>query len=739
MQTRQMRIAVSILLGLTTIAMLGTVVAGSNWTVLLDNAHWTTAFATCFVLSMQGWRGAEPGPARRMHGWFARGSALLLIGQLVWNVQVLLGMNGFPVPSDLFFLLAGPCMTAGLWQLGRKQLVEASQWRMVWLDAIASLVACLAATMALMLPHQGNYSLTQVCVLALYPMMWLMPASLALNVSLKTHAAPTWQAFLLPATACALALCWAIWNHQTLSGSLHAGGWVNLAFSPCAVLLGLAAARYRLDPHPDEKWIRTCETVLRMLPLILMLLAAIAMVAAATMTSMPRGTRISIGIGSALVVIMAFIRQFFLMDEHDRLLAAERQLRLRETELESRVQERTRDLATAMRAAETANRAKTEFLANMSHELRTPLNGVIGFAQLAQMMASAETPELKDYLSHIHQAGDQLLRLINDILDMSKIEAGKLELEQIEFELSDVIQAAQDQFIAVAQGKGLDLMVDCQPAVRRVVLGDPLRVQQILNNYISNAIKFTETGRIVVRAQVEHDDGKLMSFRIEVDDTGMGIPEEVQSTLFNAFQQADNSTTRRFGGTGLGLAICRQLAAMMGGRVGVRSTPGIGSCFWCTLVLPHGTMPQEWPSEPLLGDQISPNALEGRHILLAEDNELNQFLTCSLLRQVGARVSVASNGHAALDMLEETSYDCVLMDMQMPELDGLETTRVIRSYPHHGDLPIIAMTANAREEDRALCLSAGMNDFISKPFHTAELIDKIRHWTDKHRAQGQRP
>ncbi|WP_374317481.1 response regulator [Aquabacterium sp.] len=738
MHTTAMRIAVWILLGLTAIGLAGTQLADGAWVVLLDNLHWTASFATGYLLAQLGKIRAKAGPPRRMHNWFARSLALLLTGQLVWDVQVWLDIKGFPVPSDLFFLAAGPCLTIGLWQLGRAHL-NPGQWRMVWLDAIASLVACLAATMALLLPQQGQYSIVQVGVLALYPMLWLMPASLALNIGLKSHAAPTWQAYLLPAVASILAICWAFWNHQALTNSIESGGLVNLAYSPTVILLGLAAAHYRLAPQRDPKWAHACETILRMLPLVLMLLAAVAMIAAATMTTMPPGTRISIGIGSALVVVMAFIRQFFLMEEHDRLLAAERQLRLRETELESRVQDRTLELATAMRAAEAANRAKTEFLANMSHELRTPLNGVIGFAQLAQMMARDETPELKDYLSHIHQAGDQLLRLINDILDMSKIEAGKLELEQLEFELSDVLQAAHDQFIDAAQGKGLDLMVDCPSSVRRVVLGDPLRVQQILNNYISNAIKFTETGRIVVRAQVEQDDGKLMTFRIEVDDTGMGIPEEVQATLFNAFQQADNSTTRRFGGTGLGLAICKQLAAMMGGQVGVRSTPGLGSCFWCTLALPHGTMPQEWPDEPLLGDQIATDALQDRHILLAEDNELNQFLTCSLLRQVGARVSVASNGHAALDMLEETDYDCVLMDMQMPELDGLETTRVIRTYPQHAHLPIIAMTANAREEDRAHCLAAGMNDFISKPFHTAELIDKIRSWTNKSRTHGQRP
>ena len=365
----------------------------------------------------------------------------------------------------------------------------------------------------------------------------------------------------------------------------------------------------------------------------------------------------------------------------------------------------------------------------MSHEIRTPLNGVIGFAQLA--LLSAKDPDQRRYMSNIQLASNQLLRLINDILDMSKIEAGKLSLEHIRFELSSVIQSVATQLSPRLTAKGLVLSIDEPLETCVPIWGDPLRVEQILLNYANNAIKFTERGQIGIDVRLIAETPSHVTLRVTVSDTGMGMDEATCKRLFSAFEQADNSTTRRFGGTGLGLAICKKLATMMGGEVGVESQLGQGSRFWFTLHAEKGAREAlTAPTQDAL-QEIDHAQSTGTRILLAEDNELNEMLARSILEQHGYVVRVARTGQQALDLWRSEPFDCVLMDMHMPVMDGLTAARLMRQDNAQARTPILAMTASARAEDAQACLAAGMDAFITKPFRVAELTSSLAYWTTR--------
>jgi PAS domain S-box-containing protein len=369
-------------------------------------------------------------------------------------------------------------------------------------------------------------------------------------------------------------------------------------------------------------------------------------------------------------------------------------------------------------------RTKSAFMANMSHEIRTPMNSVLGMARLA--LDIAPEGKLHGYLEKIEESGELLLRIIDDILDFSKIEAGKLEIETTDFDLGTLIESVINLHIERARAKGIALRVECAPQLSRL-RGDALRIRQVLINLIDNAVKFTTRGEVVVHvSETVGDDG--VGLRFEVGDSGIGMSEAVMARLFRPFQQADMSTTRQFGGSGLGLSICKRLVEMMGGEIGVRSREGQGSLFWFTLHLLHA--PQvDLQKETLPGivtEQM--HKLQGVRVLLAENNPFNQEVATEFLAKVGAVVRVANNGLEALEWLRQDTFDCVLMDVQMPEMDGLEATRQIRSNPAWARLPVIAMTAGAFREDREQCLAAGMNDFISKPVHPSQLYAVIARW-----------
>jgi len=431
--------------------------------------------------------------------------------------------------------------------------------------------------------------------------------------------------------------------------------------------------------------------------------------------------------------------------------------RLKDYALE--LEQKNEELEKALAVAREATRMKSRFLANMSHEIRTPMNGVLGMTDF--LLGSGLNPEQQEYAESIKRSGDSLLALINDTLDLSRIEAGKLRLDSVDFSLRSTIAETTSMFALQARAKGLDFVSAIAPGLPEGAVGDPGRLRQVLTNLLGNAVKFTERGQVGLKAEIVSQMRDGIQLKFTVHDSVIGIPAGEQGRLFDTFTQVDESNTRKYGGTGLGLAISKQLAELLGGDIGLESEPGKGSRFWFTASFgksarPEVAAPAATPSakvearvRPTLTPRVTaaksqtgtaqrteaqaPAQASPQHgsmrILLAEDNEINQRITLRLLQKLGLAADAVVNGREAVEALAKRKYDLVLMDCQMPDMDGFEATAVIRSREgnsHH--LTICALTANAMEGDRERCLAAGMDDYISKPVGLEKLREALDRW-----------